>query len=95
MQYHVYLLIILGATLLFRLLCGVMALWLARKDPKRDEQLFNVFLELFRLGWAHPLVSIRRQGAAGRKAREGLALPPQTHVQPDDNLNILTKRDEA
>jgi hypothetical protein len=72
-----------------------MALWLARKDPKRDEQLFNVFLELFRLGWAHPLVSIRRQGAAGRKARERLALPPQTHVRPNDNLNILTKRDEA
>jgi hypothetical protein len=94
-QYHVYVLIIFGATLLFRLLCGVMALWFARKDPKRDEQLFNVFLELFRLGWAHPLVSIRRQGAAGHKDRERLALPPQMHVRPDDNLNILTKRDEV
>jgi hypothetical protein len=94
-QYHVYVLIIFGVPLFFRLLCGVMALWLARQDPKRDEQLFNVFLELFRLGWAHPLVSIRCQGAAGRKARERLAPPRQTHERPDDDLNTLIKGDEA
>jgi hypothetical protein len=93
-QYHVYVLIIVGAPLIFRLLCGVMVLWLARKDPKRDEQLFNTFLELVRLGWAHPLVSIRRRGTAGRKASKVLALPPQSHEPRDDNLNILTKRDE-
>lgn len=86
MRDHVYVLIIVGATSLFRLLCGAMALWLARKDPKRDEQLFNVFLELFRLGWAHPLVSIRRQG---HKVHERLTLPP-----PNDDLNALIKGDE-
>jgi hypothetical protein len=95
MPYEVYVLIVFGVPLFFRLLCGVMALWLARKDPKRDEKLFNVFLELFRLGWAHPVVSIRRRGAAGGKARERLALPPQTHERSDDNLNILTKCDET
>jgi hypothetical protein len=66
-----------------RLLYGVMVLWLARKDHKRGEKVFNVFLELFRgRRWAHSLVPILRHGAAGRKARERLDLPPQTYVPP-------------
>jgi hypothetical protein len=95
-QRYVYVpVIIFCATQFLRLLCGVMALWFARKDPKRNEQLFKVFLELFRHGWFRPgRFSIRSLGAAGRRVPERLA-PPQTHVRPDDDLNSLIKGDEA
>jgi len=47
MQAHVVLLIIFfSMILLFRLLCGAVALWLARNDPERQERLFNTVLML-------------------------------------------------
>jgi len=49
MQYYVALLIIFfGMMLLFRLLCGAVALWLARNDPQRQERLFDTILILLR-----------------------------------------------
>jgi hypothetical protein len=88
--------IIFCVTQFLRLLCGLMALWFARNDPRRNEQLFKVFLELFRHGWFRPRrFSIRGLGVAGRRLAERLALRPQTHVRPDDDLNTLFKGDEA
>jgi hypothetical protein len=64
MRYYVLFLIFVGMMLLFRLLCGAVALWLARNDPQRQQQLFDTALKLLtRRPWVivFPLPKPRQQ----------------------------------
>ena len=78
----------IGTAVFFTLLCGVIAVWLAGKDPHRREQLFNTTLELFRLGTTRLLGSIRGHGPRHRNADETPPLRPEATGPPRRNLAL-------
>jgi hypothetical protein len=62
-RYAIIPLIIWALPLLFKLLCGATALWLARNDPVRQQQVFEAALTLLLRPLLHfPLPQRRDRG---------------------------------
>jgi hypothetical protein len=47
---------------LFLLICWTAAMWLARKDPKRRDEFFHLYVALLKFGTVRLVGSIRGQG---------------------------------